>query len=103
MILIPVRRAKLTETDVTTCESCWREPVTVVRTGSRGRALLCVSCATGDCPLRVVVFPPFGMYGVTERMVEAGKHGKPTPQMPPDPGPHPPRPAPTPTPGLPPV
>ncbi|MEU5980153.1 hypothetical protein [Streptomyces sp. NPDC047315] len=103
MILIPVGRTKLTATDVTTCEACWRKPVAVVRTDPRGRDLLCVPCATEHNPVRVDLFPPLGVYGLTERMVEAGKHGKPTPQMPPNPGPHLPRPAPTPTPGLPPV
>ncbi|MEU5977538.1 hypothetical protein [Streptomyces sp. NPDC047315] len=103
LILIPVSAAKLTPTDVTTCEACWRQPVTTIRSTPGVRDLLCDACATEGNPVRVELFPPLGIYLLTERRLEAGKHGKPTPQMPPDPGPHPPRPAPTPTPGVPPV
>lgn len=103
LTLTPVDRSKLTATDVETCEACWRQPVTIVRTSTGTRDLLCGACAGEDCTPRVQLFPPLGMYGLTERRLKMGKHGKPTPQLPPNPGPHPPRPAPTPTPGLPPV
>lgn len=93
----------LSPTAVTTCEACWREPVEGVRVTAAGTDLLCRPCAVGSYPRRVDLFPPFGIYGLTSRRIEMGKHGSGSPKMPPDPGPPLPNPPPTPTPGLPPV
>ncbi|MFF3556483.1 hypothetical protein ACFYXL_24125 [Streptomyces tsukubensis] len=90
-------------TDATHCEACWCEPVTVSRITATGRDLLCAACALADCPPRVVLFPPLGIYRLTHRKLEMGKHAKPKPQLPPDPGPHPPKPTPKSPPGTPPV
>ncbi|MFI1829571.1 hypothetical protein ACH41E_24475 [Streptomyces sp. NPDC020412] len=103
LILIPVSRAKLTATDVETCEACWRQPVAVIRRAPGVRDLLCDTCATEGNPVRVELFPPLGIYRLTQRRLDAGKHSKPTPQLPPAQGPHPPRPTPTLTPGVPPI
>ncbi|WP_446039317.1 hypothetical protein [Streptomyces sp. SID1121] len=99
-------RASLSETDVRTCEACWRAPVGAVRTDADGRALLCVPCAQGGYPRRVDLFPPLGIYKLTSRQVRMsdGKHGGGTPQTPPNPGPALPTPPPAPSPpGTPPV
>ncbi|WP_432008943.1 hypothetical protein [Streptomyces bacillaris] len=93
----------LSETDVRTCEACWKAPVTAARVTDGGRDLLCEECAEGNCPRRVDLFPPLGVYGLTERRIEMGKHGSGSPKMPPNPGPPLPNPPPTPTPGRPPV
>ncbi|RPK47994.1 hypothetical protein EES37_10325 [Streptomyces sp. ADI91-18] len=95
-----------TVTDVVTCEACWREPVQAARTASRGarRDLLCASCAEQGYPVRVELFPPLGVYGLTRDRVTMEKHRNPGyPEQPPNPGPPLPSPAPTPTPGRPPV
>ncbi|MGW1276015.1 hypothetical protein ACWD4V_03540 [Streptomyces tsukubensis] len=94
---------KLTATDVTHCEACWTAPVTTIRTTTEGRDLLCAPCTTANTPPRVLLFPPLGIYRLTERRLDMGKHGKPKPQLPPDPGPHPPKPTPKSPPGTPPV
>jgi hypothetical protein len=97
--------ASLSETDVRTCEACWRAPVGAVRTDTDGRALLCVPCARAGYPRRVDLFPPFGMYKLTSRLVKMsdGKHGS-GPASPPNPGPALPSPPPAPSPpGPPPV
>ncbi|GAA2945835.1 MULTISPECIES: hypothetical protein [Streptomyces] len=95
----------LSETDVRTCEACWQEPVAAVRTVRDGpRALLCIDCALGNAPCRVDLFPPFGVYRLTGRRVDMGRHAGGRPQTPPNPGPPLPYPAPTPSPpGTPPV
>ncbi|MFI9012559.1 hypothetical protein ACIGZI_00835 [Streptomyces griseus] len=91
-------------TAVTTCEACWKEPVEGVRVTAAGADLLCRPCAVGGYPRRVDLFPPFGIYGLTERRIEAGRHGSGSPQTPPDQGPPLPHPPPTPSPpGTPPV
>lgn len=79
LTLIPIGHAKVAATDVTTCEACWRQPVTTIRSTPGARDLLCDTCAAEGNPVRVLLFPPFGIYRLTERMVEVGKHGKPTP------------------------
>ena len=96
----------LSPADVLTCEACWVDPVTTVRTDTTGRTLLCAPCAQAAYPRRVDLFPPFGIYRLTARLVKMsddGKHGGGSPQTPPDPGPPLPSPPPAPTPGLPPV
>ncbi|MEW1546204.1 hypothetical protein [Streptomyces tsukubensis] len=85
------------------CEACWNTPVATVRNTAEGRELLCLPCADGNYPARVVLFPPLGIYRLTARKLEMGKHRKPKPQLPPDPGPHPPKPTPKSPPGTPPV
>ncbi|AZK94954.1 MULTISPECIES: hypothetical protein [Streptomyces] len=85
------------------CEACWNTTVATVRNTTEGRDLLCVPCADSNYPARVVLFPPLGIYRLTERRLDLGKHGKPKPQLPPDPGPHPPKPTPKSPPGTPPV
>nr|WP_240678851.1 hypothetical protein [Streptomyces sp. SID4937] len=67
----------MTPTDVTTCEACWISPVDCVRyvppsDDTDGQAsnvvrrdLLCWPCAESGYPVRVAVFPPFGIYGLT--------------------------------------
>ncbi|MFJ9887200.1 hypothetical protein ACIQRW_15200 [Streptomyces sp. NPDC091287] len=96
--------ATLSPTAVTTCEACWKEPVEGVRVTAAGADLLCRPCAVGGYPRRVDLFPPFGIYGLTTRRIEAGRHGSGTPQTPPDQGPPLPNPPPTPSPpGTPPV
>ncbi|WP_435886680.1 hypothetical protein [Streptomyces erythrochromogenes] len=93
-------------TDVTACEACWVAPVETARTAEHrhGRDLLCIPCAEAGYRPRVDLFPPFGIYKLSGRILKMGKHGSPGgPQMPPDPGPPLPSPAPTPTPGRPPV
>jgi hypothetical protein len=97
--------ARLSETDVTTCEACWRGPVDTIRVDADGRALLCLLCAQGGYPRRVDLFPPLGIRNLPARLVgmSDGKHGGGTPQTPPDQGPPLPTPAPAPTPGRPPV
>jgi len=94
----------LSETDVRFCEACWTEPVTAARSTADGqRDLLCGSCADANAPRRVDLFPPLGVYKLTARRIEMGKHGSGSPQTPPDQGPPLPNPPPTPTPGRPPV
>ncbi|MDT0494089.1 hypothetical protein ACPEIF_19295 [Streptomyces sp. NPDC012600] len=95
----------LSATDVRTCEACWNTPATAARHTPAGRDLLCEVCATADCPRRVDLFPPFGVYGLTTRKVlNDGKHGSGPPKLPPDPGPAPPYPPRPPSPpGTPPV
>ncbi|MFE0427619.1 hypothetical protein [Streptomyces sp. NPDC058953] len=90
-------------TDVTTCEACWRAPVTIARITPTTRDLLCTPCAHDHTPPRTSLFPPLGIYRLTHRALDMGKHGKPRPQLPPDPGPHPPKPTPKSPPGTPPV
>ncbi|MEU3601137.1 hypothetical protein ABZ714_20820 [Streptomyces sp. NPDC006798] len=101
MILAP--HFPRTATDVTTCEACWRNPVTTARITDTGRDLLCAPCVHTDAPPRTILFPPLGIYRLTHRRIDMGKHGKPKPQLPPDPGPHPPKPTPKSPPGTPPV
>ncbi|MEU8561734.1 hypothetical protein AB0C45_09620 [Streptomyces cyaneofuscatus] len=74
----------LSTTDVRTCEACWIAPVTVARCTETGRDLLCGECAEGDYPCRVDLFPPYGVYGVTIRRIEQGRHrgGPPLPSPP---------------------
>ncbi|MEV8048980.1 hypothetical protein [Streptomyces bacillaris] len=93
----------LSETDVRTCEACWTKPVTAARSTEAGRDLLCEECAEGNCPRRVDLFPPLGIFRLSARRIEMGKHGSGPPTMPPNPGPPLPSPPPTPTPGRPPV
>lgn len=95
----------LSATDVRTCEGCWILPVTTVRRTANGeRDLLCGSCAAAKIPRRVDLFPPLGVYRLTARRIEMGKHGSGSPQSPPDPGPPLPSPPPAPSPpGTPPV
>lgn len=94
----------LSETDVRVCEACWTGPVTSSRPAADGqRDLLCGDCADANAPRRVDLFPPLGIYGLSARRIEMGKHGSGSPKMPPDPGPPLPNPPPTPTPGRPPV
>jgi len=94
----------LSPTDVTTCEACWERPVSVARTSpTRTRDLLCVSCARSGYVPRVVLFPPLGVYGLTGRRIEMGKHAAPKPGLPPNPGPASPSPKPQSPPGTPPV
>ncbi|MEU2797732.1 hypothetical protein [Streptomyces sp. NPDC007117] len=91
-------------TAVTTCEACWVSPVEGVRVTADGADLLCRPCAVGGYPRRVDLFPPYGIYGLTERRIEQGRHGSGPPQTPPNPGPPLPHPPPTPSPpGTPPV
>ncbi|MCX4489518.1 hypothetical protein OG890_37140 [Streptomyces anulatus] len=52
----------LSATDVSTCEACWRSPVTSARHTVHGRDLLCRACAESGCPRRVDLFPPYGIY-----------------------------------------
>ncbi|MEU0306874.1 MULTISPECIES: hypothetical protein [Streptomyces] len=96
-------KATLSPTAVTTCEACWVNPVEGVRVTDAGADLLCRPCAGGNYPRRVDLFPPLGMYGLTARRIEMGRHGSGSPQTPPDQGPPLPNPPPTPTPGRPPV
>lgn len=71
-------RFKPTPTDVTTCEACWKAPVECARyvppppDDTEGQAsnvvhrdLLCWPCAESGNPVRVEVFPPFGIYRLT--------------------------------------
>ncbi|WP_309144014.1 hypothetical protein [Streptomyces sp. PKU-MA01144] len=76
------------------------------RTGALER---CRGCTEAGYPARVDLFPPFGVYGLTERAVRRGEiaarhRGPGGPQTPPNPGPPlpPGGPAPSP-PGTPPV
>lgn len=92
---------RVTPTDVTTCEACWRAPVEAARVGQGARDLLCLDCAERNAAARVVLFPPLGVYGLSTRRIEMGKHASGPPKMPPDPGPALPTPRPTPTPGPP--
>ncbi|WP_446446980.1 hypothetical protein [Streptomyces bacillaris] len=62
-------------TDVRACEACWVASVTAVRRTEAGRDLLCAECADRDRPRRVDLFPPYGIYGVTMRRIEQGRHG----------------------------
>ncbi|MEU9602850.1 hypothetical protein [Streptomyces sp. NPDC048057] len=73
LTLTPAGAARLTATDVTTCEACWRQRVTTIRTAPGVRDLLCDTCATEGNPVRVELFPPLGIYRLTERRLEAGK------------------------------
>jgi hypothetical protein len=57
----------LSATDVRTCEACWMKPATVARRTGNGRDLVCAGCAEGQYPRRVDLFPPFGIYRLTER------------------------------------
>ncbi|MCY0943519.1 hypothetical protein [Streptomyces antarcticus] len=94
---------KLTPTDVTTCEACWRAPVEAARVGRGARDLLCLGCAETNAAPRVVLFPPLGVYGLSTKRIEMGKHAGGPPKLPPNPGPALPTPPPTPTTGRPPV
>ncbi|MFJ3922997.1 hypothetical protein [Streptomyces sp. NPDC090022] len=97
---------EISDTDVTTCEACWKEPVQAcrfTRDGSK-RDLLCTSCAAQDYAVRVELFPPLGVYRLTWPKVTMEKHRNPGyPEPPPNPGPPLPSPPPSPTPGRPPV
>ncbi|MEV7426887.1 MULTISPECIES: hypothetical protein [unclassified Streptomyces] len=98
----------LSATDCRYCESCWVSPVARARlVGDEARDLLCGGCAEENFPRRVDLFPPFGIYRLTCRMVPLydAKHAKPgPPKMPPDQGPAlPPGPKPQSPPGTPPV
>ncbi|MFJ5735444.1 hypothetical protein [Streptomyces microflavus] len=93
----------LSDADVRTCEACWNAPVTAARSTENGRDLLCEECAKADYPRRVDLFPPLGIYGLTERRIEQGRHGSGPPKAPPNPGPALPNPKPPTTPGRPPV
>ncbi|WP_343240257.1 hypothetical protein [Streptomyces sp. SID14515] len=64
-------RFERSPTDVVTCEACWNAPVQCARIGRKPptRDLLCILCAEGVVPVRVDLFPPFGMYGVTGHTV----------------------------------
>jgi hypothetical protein len=94
----------LSKTDVHTCEACWNAPATAVRKSADGRDLLCATCAAGNVPRRVDLFPPYGIYKLTARQIEMGRHGSGAPQTPPSPGPPLPSPPPAPSPpGTPPV
>nr|WP_246151031.1 hypothetical protein [Streptomyces qinzhouensis] len=81
MLTLPKR----SRTDVTHCEACWNAPVTTARITTEGRDLLCAPCATADNPPKVTLFPPLGIYRLTERRLDTGKHTKPkpTPKSPP--------------------
>ncbi|MFE7754342.1 hypothetical protein [Streptomyces sp. NPDC057429] len=93
-----------TPTSVTTCEACWAAPVEGVRVTKAGTDLLCRTCAIGDYPRRVDLFPPLGVYGLTARRIEmGGKHRSGDPEPPPDQGPQLPTPPPKSPPGTPPV
>lgn len=86
------------------CEACWKNRATKVRSTDGGR--ICDPCAEAGYPRRVDLFPPLGIFGLTERKLnpEMGRHGSGSPKMPPDPGPHLPSPPPAPSPpGTPPV
>ncbi|MFC9650322.1 MULTISPECIES: hypothetical protein [unclassified Streptomyces] len=98
----------LSKTDCWYCESCWINSVEAARTTQDGcMDLLCLSCAEANFPRRVDIFPPFGIFGLSNRKsrISNGKHAKPGgPKLPPDPGPHPPpNPRPQSPPGTPPV
>ncbi|MFB4424786.1 hypothetical protein C5F59_027370 [Streptomyces sp. QL37] len=94
----------MSETAVRTCEACWTNPVEGVRVTAAGTDLLCRGCAIGNYPRRVDLFPPLGIYGLTARKLEMGRHGSGRPQTPPDQGPSLPPGRPTPSPpGTPPV
>ncbi|WP_099129593.1 hypothetical protein [Streptomyces sp. ScaeMP-e48] len=91
-------------TAVITCEACWVNPVQGVRVTDAGTDLLCRPCAVAEYPRRVDLFPPLGVYKLTGRRIEQGRHGSGSPQTPPSPGPALPHPPPTPSPpGTPPV
>ncbi|MGW1661076.1 hypothetical protein [Streptomyces microflavus] len=94
----------LSKTDTRFCEACWTEPVTASRSvGGGQRDLLCGGCAEANAPRRVDLFPPLGMYKLTGRRIEMGKHSGGAPKPPPNQGPALPSPKPTTTPGRPPV
>lgn len=94
----------LSETDVRVCEACWTAPVTASRPAADGqRDLLCGGCADANAPRRVDLFPPLGVYGLTARHIEMGKHSSGAPKPPPNQGPALPNPKPPTTPGRPPV
>ncbi|MBT3098259.1 MULTISPECIES: hypothetical protein [Streptomyces] len=77
----------LSATDVRVCEACWTAPVTAARRTATGRDLLCEECAEGNCPRRVDLFPPLGVYGLSARRIEMGDRGSGAPKMPPNPAP----------------
>ncbi|MFC8862634.1 hypothetical protein [[Kitasatospora] papulosa] len=79
-----VRPPTTSPTAVRTCEACWSAPVEGTRTTADGTDLVCRACAIGQYPRRVDLFPPFGIYKLTERKKQ--QPSKP-PQMPRDPGP----------------
>lgn len=94
----------LSATDVRTCEACWTEPVTASRSvGGGQRDLLCGGCADANVPRRVDLFPPLGIYRLSARRIQMGKHSSGAPKPPPNQGPALPSPKPTTTPGRPPV
>ncbi|WP_432147356.1 hypothetical protein [Streptomyces sp. bgisy029] len=74
----------LSATDVRTCEACWNAPVTAIRRTGAGRDLLCQRCAEGDYPLRVDLFPPYGIYGVKVRRAGWIRHASESPKCPPN-------------------
>ncbi|MGW1201618.1 hypothetical protein [Streptomyces cyaneofuscatus] len=80
-------KAALSQTAVTTCEACWVELVEGVRVTDAGTDLLCRPCVVGNYPRRVDLFPPLGIYGLTERRIEQGRRGGGSPQTAPNPGP----------------
>ncbi|MFI5723441.1 hypothetical protein [Streptomyces cyaneofuscatus] len=80
-------KAALSSAAVTTCEVCWVELVEGVRVTDAGTDLLCRPCAVGNYPRRVDLFPPLGIYGLTERRIEQDRHGSGPPPNPPNPGP----------------
>ncbi|AZK98523.1 hypothetical protein [Streptomyces tsukubensis] len=63
--------------DVTHCEACWTAPVTTLRVTSEGRDLLCAPCAVANNPPRVLLFPPFGIYRLTEHRLDTGRRREP--------------------------
>lgn len=68
------RYVKLSATDCRYCEACWLEPVDVARKKADGtRDLLCDGCAAANYSRRVDIFPPFGIYGLTERKIASGR------------------------------
>ncbi|MCZ7460131.1 hypothetical protein [Streptomyces sp. WMMC940] len=87
------------------CQACWQELAT---TKSLATSLArCGACADANCPARVDLFPPLGIYRLTWSTIRRGEarhRGPGSPQTPPNPGPPlpPGGPAPSP-PGTPPV
>ncbi|MFF5769138.1 hypothetical protein ACFY8V_03010 [Streptomyces californicus] len=69
------------KTAVTTCEACWKEPVAGLRVTAAGTDLLCRPCAIGGYPRRVDLFPPFGIYRLTELRAGTSLH-RPSPPPP---------------------
>lgn len=94
----------VSDTDVRTCEACWKNLVRTVRTAGGERDLICADCADANVPRRVDLFPPLGIFGLTARRIRMGKHASGSPKPPPNQGPPLPTPKPAPSPpGTPPV